>query len=85
MPTGDGPLPHRVTAARDFLSQTMEAEQFSKFVIPVVTNIFKEAQGGQVVDEFLVNAELSGEVEVVEGPRIRQAGEPQPSGVPRWR
>jgi hypothetical protein len=37
-------------------------------VIPVVTNIVEKPQGGQVADEFLVDAGLGGEVEVREDP-----------------
>lgn len=45
-----------------------------------VGGVVEEPHGGEVADEFLVDAGLGGEVEVRERPGIREAGEPQPPG-----
>jgi hypothetical protein len=42
--------------------------------------VVEEPQGGQVADQLLVDAGLRGEVEVAQGPGVREAGEPQPAG-----
>jgi hypothetical protein len=46
-----------------------------------VGGVVEEPQGGQVTDQGLVDTGLGGEVELVQRPRLGQAGEPQPAAL----
>lgn len=47
-----------------------------------VGGVVEEPQGGQIADEPLINTGLGREIEVVQGPGLRQAGEPEPGCQP---